>query len=84
LNYVDKAITALKSPNVVHYFDGSWKPTKAHNVAELVQFMREQGLWFAEARPTDYAAYMALYYALATFDRGMQRGAREGGLEGER
>jgi hypothetical protein len=84
LNYVDKAITALRSPNVVHFFDGSWKPTKAHNVAELVQFMREQGLWFAEARPTDHAAYMALYYALATFDRGMQRGAREGGLDAER
>jgi Spy/CpxP family protein refolding chaperone len=84
LGYVDKTITALKSPNVVHFFDGSWDPTKAHNVAELVQFMREQGLWFAEARPTDYQAYRALYYALASFDRGMQRLPREGGLEGER
>jgi hypothetical protein len=83
LSYVEKAITALKSSNVVHFFDGSWKP-KANNVAELVQFMREQGLWFDAARPTDEAAYMALYYALASFDRGMQRVSHDSGSDSER
>jgi hypothetical protein len=85
LNYVDGAITALKSPSVGHFFDGSWK-AKARNVAELVQFMRDQGLWFAPATPKDEAAYVSLYNSLAAFDRGIQRFAREGGSgsEGER
>jgi hypothetical protein len=83
LNDVSKAIEALKSASVVHYFDGSWK-AKARDVAGLVQFMREQGLWFAPATPRDQAAYVSLYYSLASFDRGMQRVARDLGGESER
>lgn len=82
LSDVNKAIDALKSASVVHYFDGTWK-TKARDVAGLVQFMREQGLQFAPATPRDESAYVSLYYSLAAFDRGMQRYAREGG-ESER
>ncbi len=85
LNDVGRSIDALRSANVVRFLDGSWK-AKAHNVAELVQFMRENGLWFAAATPKDTAAYVSLYNSLASFDRGMQRNAREinGGAEGER
>jgi hypothetical protein len=83
LNDVGRAIDALKSANVLKYFDGSWK-AKVHNVAELVQFMREQGLWFAPATPKDTAAYMSLYYSLVAFDRGMQRLARENSGENEK
>ncbi len=84
VNDVDRAIDALKSANVGKFLDGSWK-AKAHNVAELVQFMRENGLWFAPATPKDTAAYVSLYNSLASFDRGMQRVARENSsAEGER
>lgn len=76
VNDVNRAIDALKSASVSRFLDGSWK-TKVHNVAELVQFMRENGLWFAEATPRDRAAYVSLYNSLASFDRGMQRFARE-------
>jgi|GEM_PF-1305394 hypothetical protein len=83
LNDVSKAIEALKSASVVHYFDGSWK-AKARDVAGLVQFMREQGLWFAPATPKDQAAYISLYYSLVSFDRGLQRVARDTSGESER
>ncbi|MGH7173916.1 MAG: hypothetical protein ACRELG_26870 [Gemmataceae bacterium] len=72
LRLVKSTITALKDPNVIQQFNKNWE-VKARNVAELVQFMREKGLWFAQAAPKDEAAYVALYYALASFDAGMQR-----------
>jgi hypothetical protein len=78
LNDVNRAIDALKSTSVSRLLDGSWK-NKVHNVAELVQYMRENGLWFAAATPRDTAAYVSLYYALASFDRGMQRFIRDNG-----
>jgi hypothetical protein len=77
LRYVKNTITALKDPNVVNYFNRNWKPN-VRNVAELVQFMREKGLWFAPASPKDEAAYVSLYNALASFDSGMQRLASTG------
>ncbi|HEY7326734.1 MAG TPA: hypothetical protein VH592_03785 [Gemmataceae bacterium] len=83
LSDVGKAIDALKSASVVRYLDGTWK-SKARNVAELVDFMSKQGLWFAAATPKDEAAYVSLYYSLASFDRGMQRAAREVNGESER
>lgn len=78
LRYVNNAIDALKSPSVGHYLDGTWK-TKARNVADLIQFMREQGLRFDAATPKDEAAYVSLYYSLASFDRSMQRVIRTNG-----
>jgi hypothetical protein len=84
LNDVNRAIDALKSTSVSRLLDGSWK-SKVHNVAELVQFMRENGLWFAAATPRDTAAYVSLYNSLAAFDRGMQRAVRgNSGGESER
>jgi hypothetical protein len=84
VNDVNRAIDALKSTSVSRLLDGSWK-SKAHNVAELVQFMRENGLWFAAATPRDTAAYVSLYNSLASFDRGMQRFERDNrGGESER
>ena len=82
LNYVNNAIDALKSPNIGHYLDGTWK-AKARNVADLVQFMREQGLRFDAATPGDTNAYVSLYHSLAAYDRGMQRALRSSG-ESER
>ncbi|MHB1422509.1 MAG: hypothetical protein ACYC3I_04805 [Gemmataceae bacterium] len=76
LKHVDQTIAALRSANVVKFFDGRWK-LKAQDVSELVKFMSEQGLWFAEARPKDEAAYVSLYNSLVSFDRSMQRVPRD-------
>lgn len=83
LSDLDRALVALKSTNALRFLDGSWK-SKVHNVAELVKFMSENGLWFASATPKDTAAYVSLYNSLASFDRGMQRAAREVSGESER
>ncbi len=76
LRQVEHAVTALKSPNAVNYID-KWK-LRAKNVAELVQFMRENGLSFAEATPGDEPAYIALYHALADYDYKVARLAGSG------
>ncbi|HEY7426466.1 MAG TPA: hypothetical protein VH682_19690 [Gemmataceae bacterium] len=65
-------ITALRDRNVINHLTGAWTP-KGKNVAELVQFMRDKGLWFAPAAPGDQSAYTSLYHALAAFDAGMPR-----------
>lgn len=83
LRYVKNTITALKDPNIINQLSGNWKP-KVHDVAQLVQFMREKGLWFAPATPKDEPAYVALYYALASFDSRMQRLASTGASESEK
>jgi len=78
LREVKDTITALKDPNVANQFNGNWA-TKARNVAQLVQFMREKGLRFAPASDKDRAAYVALHHALATFDAGLPRVASTSG-----
>jgi len=75
LRLVSDTITALKDPNVSNYLNGAWT-LRGKNVAEVVQFMRDKGLWFAPATPSDQASYTALYHALAAFDAGMPRAAR--------
>jgi hypothetical protein len=76
LTYVDSTIKALKNANVVHFFDGKWK-LHAQDVAQLVKYMSEEGLWFAEARPRGESAYVSLYHSLLSYDRGMQRVGRD-------
>jgi hypothetical protein len=83
LRYVQNAITALKDPNVIQFFNNNWK-ARGKSVAELVQYMREKGLWFAPSTPTDEAAYVALYNALVSFDSGMQRAVSTGAGENDR
>jgi hypothetical protein len=80
-------ITALRDRNVINYLNGAWTP-KGRNVAELVQFMRDKGLWFAPAAPSDQSAYTALYHAMAAFDASMPRtthtsDSRDSGRSGE-
>jgi hypothetical protein len=75
IRLLGNTITALRDPNVSNYVNGAWTP-KGKNVAELVQFMRDKGLWFAPATPSDQPAYTALYHALAAFDARMPRIAR--------
>jgi soluble cytochrome b562 len=80
LNDIKGAIEALKQPSVRLIFDKSWK-SNVRNVAELVKFMGENGVDFAPATNADESSYVALYHALAEFDRGMQRTVS---AEGER
>ena len=60
----------MKSPGATKYFDGTWV-ARGKDVAELVNYMREQGLQFAAATPGDDAAYRALYNALAAYYDGL-------------
>jgi len=77
LRLLNNTVTALKDRNVVNLFNGAWS-LKGKNVAELVQFMRDKGLWFAPATPGDEPAYTSLYYALAAFEAGLPRSMNTG------
>jgi hypothetical protein len=82
LRLVNNAVTALKSPDVANWFNGS-RTAKSKNVAELVKFMADKGLWFAPAAPSDEPAYLALYHALAAYDAATARAAGSGGGGGD-
>jgi hypothetical protein len=71
LNHVNDTIRALSDPTVVKHFN-NWNAS-ARDVAQLVDFMRKQGLWFAPAAPSQTPAYRSLYNALASYDARMQR-----------
>jgi hypothetical protein len=77
LRLVNNAVTALKSPDVANWFNGS-RTARSKNVAELVKFMADKGLWFAPATPSDEPAYQALYHALAAYDAATARVAGSG------
>jgi hypothetical protein len=70
LNQLGQAVTALSDPKVFSYFNTDWA-ARGKNVAELVQFLSDNGLVFAPAAPGDESAYRALYNALAAFDAGL-------------
>jgi hypothetical protein len=72
LRLVGSTVTALEGPHAFYYLNGNWT-AKGKNVAELIQFMAENGLSFAPATPSDEPAYRALYHALAAFDARMPR-----------
>jgi hypothetical protein len=67
LNNLDEAITALASPDVANYFNGTWV-AKGKTIQDLVSYMTNQGLDFAPGVSGDEAAYQALYSALAAYD----------------
>ena len=70
LNLVQDAITAMKSPGAINYFNGTWV-AKGKNVAELVNYMKEKGLKFAAATPGGDATYRALHHAMIAYDANM-------------
>lgn len=63
-------VGVLRDPNARKYFDNSYT-AKGGTVAELVANMRDKGLSFAPAAPGDEAAYMALYYAIRSYEAGL-------------
>jgi hypothetical protein len=73
LDQLGQTLSALQDPNIGKQFKDDWK-TKARDVAQLVEHMREKGLMFAPATEKDEAAYVALYHALAAFDAGLVQG----------
>jgi len=78
LNQLNEGVRALDDKNVSNYLTGKWA-AKGRNVAELVDSLRAMGLEIAPASPGDEPAYRALYYALYSYDTGMNQmtGSRE-------
>src|SRR6185437_13774715 len=72
LRLLANTVTALKRRDASNYFNGNWV-AKGKNVAELVKFMAENGLWFAPASPGSESAYLELYHKLAASDAAMPR-----------
>jgi hypothetical protein len=81
LRMVGNAVTALRSPDVANWFNNSRK-LNSKNVAELIKFMTDKGLWFAPAAPGEESAYLALYHALAAYDAATARMSGSGGNGG--
>jgi len=71
LRQVNEAIRGLQHPKAVNFFSNTWN-AKGKTVAELVDFMRKEGLNFAPATTGDEASYNALYHALRAFENSMQ------------
>jgi hypothetical protein len=70
LSSLDSAIRALQDPNVGNQLNQNWT-ARAHNVAELVDFMGQKGLKFGPATAGDEPAYRTLYQRLLAYDAGM-------------
>src|SRR5262249_37369432 len=66
LNGLESAIKALQGPNVSNQPNQNWT-ARAHNVAELVDFVNQKGLKFAPATPGDEPAYRYLYQRLVAY-----------------
>jgi hypothetical protein len=64
------ALTALRDPKAKKYLDNTWN-AKGHTVAELIDYMRKEGLTFNAATPGDEAAYSSLYDAMRRFERSL-------------
>ncbi|MFN4261851.1 MAG: hypothetical protein ACK4RK_21430 [Gemmataceae bacterium] len=67
LEQLDSALVALQQPDAARYFSNDYA-ARGSTVAELVQYMKANGLEFAPATPGSYAEYKALYYALRDYD----------------
>jgi hypothetical protein len=70
LNQLGDAVRAIQDPNASKYFTQQWV-AKGKNVAELVDYMKNNGLKFAPAVPGDEAAYRALHHAMVAYDANM-------------
>lgn len=69
LRQVDQAIKILKLPDASNYFNGKYQP-KGNSVAELLQYMTENGLRFAPAIAGEESAYSGLFAAMLQYGVG--------------
>ncbi|TMQ33696.1 MAG: hypothetical protein E6K70_11700 [Planctomycetota bacterium] len=67
LNQLDDALKVLQQPDAAAYLTGKYA-ARGSTVAELVQYMKHNGLQFAPCLAGGEAAYMALYRALRDYD----------------
>jgi hypothetical protein len=67
LRQFDDALRVLQQPDAANYLTGKYA-AKGKTVAELVQYMTENGLFFAPASAGNETAYTALHRALAVYD----------------
>lgn len=63
----DALMVVLQSPDGPRYFNGQYS-AKGRNVAELVDYMKNNGLFFAAASGGAEAEYNAVYRALRDYD----------------
>lgn len=70
LGQLRNALTALRDPKAKNYLDNTWN-AKGRTVAELIDYMRREGLTFNAATPGDEAAYSSLYDSLRRFERSL-------------
>jgi hypothetical protein len=75
LNFLADGFRALQDPNAANYLNNKWA-AKGKTVAELVKYMADNGLRFAQATPGDEAAYVALHMALVAYDDGITQVAQ--------
>jgi hypothetical protein len=73
LNQLRDSVKVLMQPDVAQYLGGRYR-AQGKDVAELVNYMGNNGLRFAAATPGSEAAYSALHHALALYDS--QAGSR--------
>jgi hypothetical protein len=67
LRRLNEAIKVLEQPGAKRYFNGVYE-AKGRTVADLVQYMKINGLQFAHVLNGSEAAYKALYVALRDYD----------------
>jgi hypothetical protein len=68
LDQLDKALIALQQPNVKDYLTGKYA-AQGKTVADLVRYLKENGLRIAPATPGSEEAYTALHLSLAKYVR---------------
>jgi hypothetical protein len=70
LSSLDSALRALQDPNVGNQLNQAWT-ARAHNMAELIDFMEQKGLKFGPAAAGDEPAYRYIYQRMLAYDAGM-------------
>ena len=79
LRQLDEAVKILKQPDAGNYFNGKYQ-ARGNTVAQLVQYMTENGLRFAPAVAGEEAAYSSLFQSLLQYDMGCSSMASQSGL----
>jgi hypothetical protein len=68
LSQLDDAVRVMRLPDAADYLVNKYH-LQGQTVADLVRYMKEQGLFFGPAAKGSEAAYTALYYALRDYDK---------------
>jgi len=70
LNYLGDALRALQDPNVQNYFDRTYE-ARGKTVGDLIEYMNNKGLKFANSLPGDEGSYRMIYTYLVAYDEAL-------------